>query len=65
MNNQIIIELAKALEDLISHTLQCEEQLDRFHGLGNDSGSGYSAIVCNAQSALKKYYELKNAQPDK
>jgi len=41
-----------ALESLISHTLSCEQRLDEFHGLGNDSGSGCSIELCNASAAL-------------
>jgi hypothetical protein len=41
-----------ALESLISHTLSCEQRLDEFHGLGNDSGSGCSIELCNASTAL-------------
>jgi hypothetical protein len=45
-------ELEKALRKLITHTLDCEERLDEFHGLGDDAGSGMSSVVCEARSAL-------------
>lgn len=47
--------MEKALDSLVEHTIVCEEQLDKFHGLGNDSGSGSSVYVLNAQSAIADF----------
>jgi hypothetical protein len=46
-------DLRAMLQTLIDHTLRCELELDRFHGLGTDAGSGCSEVVCNAQSLLR------------
>lgn len=47
-----VAALREALQKLITHTLDCEKQLDEFHGLGDDAGSGMSSVVCDARAAL-------------
>lgn len=49
---QEVGRLREALGKLIAHTLDCEEQLDEFHGLGDHAGSGMSSVVCEARAAL-------------
>ena len=48
-----IAELEAALLNLIEHTLDCELELDKFHGLGNDAGAGMSSVLCEARAALE------------
>lgn len=50
--NERVVGLSNALSALVDHALECEKQLDEFHGLGADAGSGCSVVICNAQSAL-------------
>lgn len=45
-------KVREALEDLIDHTLECETELDVFHGMGKDAGAGCSSVVCKAQEAI-------------
>lgn len=47
-------EMYEALLNLVSHTEACELELDKFHGLGEDAGSGSSIIVCKARTILAK-----------
>ena len=48
-----IERLEGALRNLIEHTLDCEFELDKFHGLGNDAGAGMSSVLCEARAALE------------
>ncbi len=48
-----IAELEAALLNLIEHTLDCELELDKLHGLGNGAGAGMSSILCEAHAALE------------
>lgn len=53
-------ELADCLHKTVAHLIECERQLDEFHGLGADAGAGVSVIVCDAQLMLKRFH----ADPD-
>ena len=44
-----IAELEKALLNLIEHTLDCEIELNKLHGLG----AGTSSVLCEAHAALE------------
>lgn len=50
--DDIIAMQAEALKNLIAHAMECEKELDEFHGMGSDSGSGCSEQICNAQTVL-------------
>lgn len=51
--------MEKALELLINHTMDCEEDIDKLSGMGNDSGSGSSEYVCAAKQALADFRAVK------
>lgn len=44
-----IAELEAALLNLIEHTLDCEIELNKLHGLG----AGTSSVLCEAHAALE------------
>lgn len=48
-----IAELEAALLNLIEHTLDCELELDKLHGLGNGAGAGMSSVLCEAHAVLE------------
>lgn len=48
-----IAELEAALLNLIEHTLDCELELDKLHGLGNGAGGGTSSVLCEAHAVLE------------
>ena len=52
--HKVNARLKEALDSLVEHTISCEKELDRFHGLENDSGSGSSICVLNAQQVLSQ-----------
>ena len=47
-------KLITALHSLVRHTVNCEEQLDREAGMGDDSGAECSQVVLEAQRVLKE-----------
>lgn len=53
--------IEKALELLINHTMDCEEDIDKLSGMGNDSGSGSSEYVCAAKQALAEWKKVSKA----
>lgn len=55
----------EAFKELIWHTLECEKELDEFHGMGSDAGSGYSAKICDAQAAISATSEDVEAWKEK
>lgn len=48
----VMDELHIAATQALEHLINCERELDEFHGMGKDSGSGSSTIVLNLQRAL-------------
>lgn len=54
--------IEKALELLINHTMDCEEDIDKLSGMGNDSGSGSSEYVCAAKQALADFRAVKEGK---
>lgn len=46
-------ELEAALLNLIEHTLDCEIELNKLHGLGNGAGAGTSSVLCEAHAVLE------------
>lgn len=55
-----VAKLEGSLRDLIEHTLDCELELDKFHGLGNDAGAGMSDVLCKARAALERNQDAYN-----
>jgi hypothetical protein len=49
-----IERLRTVLRETVEHLIECEADLDRFHGLGVDAGSGSSIVVISAQQAIAK-----------
>lgn len=49
-----IKNLEQGLQSLINHTIDCERELDQFHGLGDDAGQGCSINILEAEALLKK-----------
>lgn len=45
--------LEAMLAELLDHVLLCERELDLFHGLGRDAGSGISEVACRAKRTLE------------
>jgi hypothetical protein len=48
-------DLAEALRKTVAHLIECERELDVFHGLGKDAGQGVSVIVCDAEALLRRF----------
>lgn len=42
-----------ALREGLEHLGNCEAELDRLHGLGNDAGQGASIVWCNMRAAIQ------------
>lgn len=46
-------DIKKIMQELVEHTMECERELDEFHGMGKDAGAGSSEIVCRANKVLR------------
>lgn len=55
-----VAELIDCLQKTVAHLIECERQLDEFHGLGADAGAGVSVVVTQAQNMLQRF----QANPD-